>query len=106
MRVADCLAALNVDQNTLNGAGSPSAEFNAVRKAFLRKAIETHPDKHGGSNEQFQAVYDRRGQYVKLRPGLGPPVKWYSVKSQTCCGPPSNRKLSVGPPVVSLIVHI
>jgi curved DNA-binding protein CbpA len=58
MNVLDCIKKLSVDLDKLKSAGTASSEFTLIRKAFLRKAIETHPDKNGGVNDRFQQVYD------------------------------------------------
>jgi hypothetical protein len=42
---------------TLNLDGSRHHSPTSIRKAFHKKAIETHPDRPGGNAEEFKKVY-------------------------------------------------
>jgi DnaJ family protein A protein 2 len=45
-----------------------SATEEEIRKAYKRRSLETHPDKPGGSKEEFQAV--SQAKQILLDPGL------------------------------------
>jgi DnaJ family protein A protein 2 len=45
-----------------------TATDDEIRKAYKRRSLETHPDKPGGSKEDFQAV--SQAKHILLDPGL------------------------------------